>query len=330
MAELSNCSVSTVSNVLNNKGRFSEATRDAVLKAVEKLNYQPQSAGRSLRLRKTETVGLLFYPSCAEIFRNPFYAEVMEGIESALLKFGYHLLLAGYDTTDSGAKTAPKFLQQGKVDGLILLGRFPSDIIQRFCKFGTPLVLLDSSAQWPVDSVVSDGFSAEVDVVSHLYALGHRRIVMLAYRHEDSNIDQRIEGFISGMKAAGCREPKSLVIRDYMRHDEIYAALRARLQQADPPTAVIAVNDTLAMDMMNRLQADGVRVPDDVSVIGFDDHAASATCRPTLSTVRVDKEKLGQVGVELVMNRIKSPDAPVVRSVLPTEFVARQSVRSLG
>ncbi len=326
VAELCNCSVSTVSNVLNNKGRFSEATRQAVLQAVAKLNYQPQSAGRSLRLRKTETLGLLFYPSCAEIFRNPFYSEVMEGIETALLKSGYHLLLAGYDTTSNGSKTPPKFLQQGKVDGLILLGRFPSEIIQRFCKFGTPLVLLDSSAEWPVDSVVCDGFSAEVDVVAQLHALGHRRIVMLAYSHEDSNIDQRIQGFLSGMKALGCADGRSSVIRDFMRHDDIYAALRKRLDDAEPPTAVIAVNDTLALDIMARLQADGLRVPDKVSVVGFDDDTASATSSPALSTVRVDRERLGRLGVELIMNRLKDPAAPVVRSLLPAEVVFRQSV----
>jgi LacI family transcriptional regulator len=327
VAELSDCSISTVSNVLNNKGRFSKATRDAVLKAVKKLKYHPNSAGRSLRLQRTETLGLLFYPSCAEIFRNPFYAEVMEGLEATLLKAGYYLLLAGYDAASSDAEV-PGFLRQGKVDGLIFLGRFPSEIIRRFSKFDTPLVLLDSNVEWPVDSVFSDGFSAEVNVVAHLHELGHRRILFLAYNHEDSNIDLRVQGFLAGLRQMGLPGDKKSVIREFMSHDDIYSALRKRLDGPNPPTAVIAVNDTLAMDMMSRLASDGIRVPEQLSIVGYDDHEGSAKCSPSLSTVRVNKVQLGQVGAEMVMNRIKSPDSPVVKSTLPTEFVARGSVEA--
>lgn len=324
VAELSNCSISTVSNVLNNKGRFSKATRDAVLKAVKQLKYHPNSAGRSLRIQRSETLGLLFYPSCAEIFRNPFYAEVMEGLEATLLKTGYYLLLAGYDAASSDAEV-PGFLRQGKVDGLIFLGAFPSKIIHRFCKFDTPLVLLDSNVEWPVDSVVSDGFSAEVDVVAHLHALGHRRIQFLAYKMEDSNIDLRVQGFLAGLRQMGMPGGKNLVFRDFISHDDIYAALRKRLRGPNPPTALIAVNDTLAMEMMSRLASDGIRVPEQLSIVGYDDHEGSAKCNPPLSTVRVNKVQLGQVGAEMIISRIKSPDSPIVKSTLPTEFVMRAS-----
>lgn len=328
VAERVNCSISTVSNVLNNKGRFSEATRDAVLKAVKELKYQPNSVGRSLRLQRTETLGLLFYPSCAQVFRNAFYAEVMEGLEETLLNAGYHLLLAGYEMSTRGSEV-PDFLRRGKVDGLILLGAFPSQIIRSFCEINTPIILLDSNAEWPVDSVVSDGFSAEVNVVNRLHELGHKRMVMVSYAMEDYNIDQRVQGFQAGLKQLGLPCDQNSVIRDFLPHDEIYAALRNQLDAPNPPTAVVAINDTLAIDMMTRLVADGFSVPGQVSVVGYDDDAGSAQTSPSLTTIRVDKAKLGHVGAEMILKRIEKNDSPVVKCMLSTEFVLRDSVADL-
>jgi len=248
----------------------------------------------------------------------------MEGLEGTLLSHGYYLLLAGYDPSKS-EREVPGFLRQGKVDGMILLGRFPSAFIQRFTKFGTPLILLDSNAEWPVDSLVSDGFSAEVDVVTHLQSLGHRRLLMLAYSHEDSNIDSRINGFMAGLRQMGL-PAGDVVIRDYIEHADIYRALKARLDGAEPPTAVVAVNDTLAMDMISRLVMDGINVPAQVSIVGYDDHAASAHFHPSLSTIRVDKLKLGQIGAKMIIDRINAPDSPIVKSILPAEFIPRDSI----
>src|ERR1700679_2736144 len=143
VAQKAKCSIATVSNVLNDKGRVGPKRRKVVLRAVEELGYQVSSAGRNLRMRKTEMLGLLFYPSCAQIFKNPFYAEIMEGLEEELTRERYHLLLAGYQVSVTNLPV-PSFLAQGKVDGMILLGGFPSNIIQSFCRGYTPLLLLDS------------------------------------------------------------------------------------------------------------------------------------------------------------------------------------------
>lgn len=325
VAERANCSISTVSNVLNRKGRFSEATRETVLRAVQELGYRTDSAGRNLRLRRTETLGLLFYPSCAQVFRNPFYAEVMEGMEEKLLSVGYHLLLAGYETSTRDSHV-PDFLRRGKVDGMILLGAFPSAIVHSFCELNTPLVLLDSNVEWPVDSVVSDGFMAEVNVVDRLVEMGHRRISMLAYNMEDTNIDLRVQGFLAGLKKNNLPAGKTAVMRNFLSHHDIYQALRKRLESAAAPTAVVAVNDTLAVSMMERLAGDGIRIPDRLSIVGYDDHAMSARTSPPLSTVRVDKNKLGQVGAEMILKRIASPGMPITKCKLPVEVIIRESV----
>lgn len=329
VAKKAKCSIATVSNVLNNKGRVGPKRRKVVLKAVEELGYQVSSAGRNLRIRRSEMLGLLFYPSCAQIFKNPFYAEIMEGLEEGLTNEGYHLLLAGYQVSVADSPI-PDFLVQGKVDGMILLGRFPSQVIQNFCKASSPLLLLDSNVESAIDSVISDGFTAEINVVNYLASMGHRNIVMLAYDMEDHNIDLRVQGFLNGLSMCGLPGGANNVIRDWLSHDDIYPALRQRMKSATPPTAVVAVNDTLAMAMIKRLQDDGVRLPEDISIIGYDDDMVMLDGRPFLSTVRVDKKELGKVGAELILKRLAARNAPVVKLRLPTEFIARESVARLA
>jgi LacI family transcriptional regulator len=207
VAEQAGCSVATVSNVLNNKGRVGAATRENVLLAVKDLKYQPNSMGRGLRLQQTETIGLLFYPSCSEIFRNPFYAEVVEGIEIALQKAGYDLLLSSYEASHKFSKV-PDLLSRGKADGLILLGAFPLEILRAICKQKAHLVLIDSNADLPVNTIGTDGFSAELNIVKHLYSLGHRRILFLGYNFELPNIDFREQGFLAGLQQTGLKGGK--------------------------------------------------------------------------------------------------------------------------
>jgi LacI family transcriptional regulator len=324
VAKKAQCSIATVSNVLNNKGRTGAKMRKVVLRAVQELGYQVSSAGRSLRKQRSEILGMLFYPSCAQIFKNPFYAEIMEGLEESLTLKGYHLLLAGYQVASAHSEV-PDFLMQGKVDGMIMLGRFPNQVIQTFCKVSSPLLLLDSNSEWPLDSAISDGFSAEMNVVNYLKAQGHRNIVMLAYQQEDYNIDLRIQGFLAGLSMCGLGT-EAAVIREWISHDDIYRALSERLKGANPPTAVVTVNDKLAMVMVERMRADGIKVPERVSIVGYDDDVVMLDNRPFLTTVRVDKRKLGQVGAELILKRIETPDTPVMKLRLPTEFVVRESV----
>jgi DNA-binding LacI/PurR family transcriptional regulator len=325
VAQTANCSIATVSNVLNDKGRVGEEKKREVLDAIKKLGYQVNSVGRSLRLRRSEIIGLLFYPSCAQIFKNPFYAEIMEGLEEDLTSRGFHLLLAGYEVSVAES-SIPKFLVQGKVDGMILMGGFPSSVIKSFDRAQSPLVLLDSNVEHPIDSVVSDGYSAEIKVVEHLYNHGHREIVMLAYSMQDFNIDLRVQGFLAGLKRFGLSEGMGQVMRDWLSHDEIYPALRERLRGPRPPTAIVTVNDTLAMALIERLQRDGIRVPNDLSIVGFDDDNVRLGGQDFLSTVRVEKKELGRVGANLIIKRIETPDAPIVKLRLPVQFVERKSV----
>ncbi|PAW79211.1 MAG: hypothetical protein B9S32_04460 [Verrucomicrobia bacterium Tous-C9LFEB] len=325
VAKKAHCSIATVSNVLNRKGRVGEKTRRKVLATVEALGYVANSAGRNLRINRSETIGLLFYPSCAEIFQNTFYAEITAGLEEHLTQAGYHLLLASYEASVAHT-TVPDFLVRGKVDGMILLGAFPKKIIRRFCVTETPLLLLDANVELPVDSVVTDGLAAGEAIVDHLVALGHRRFVWIGYTYEDDNIRLRKQGFLDALRRRNLPDVDRTSIEGVNENDEFYRQIKIRLRGKRPPTAVVAVNDGLAVAMMQRLREDGYQVPEQVSVVGYDDDLFVERVKPLLSTVRVDKKTLGRVGAEMILRRVADPEIPVEKRLLPVELVWRESV----
>ncbi len=326
IAKLAGCSIATVSNTLNNKGRISKEVRDNVLQICQKHGYSPNSAGRNLRRQQNETIGLLFYPSCGAIFRNIFYAEVMEALEAETSDKGYDLLLSGFDSSGS-QNSMPRFVQQGKVDGIVMLGRFPRADVKRINGYGVPLLQLDNfRSQIKVDYVTSDGFNGSKQVVEELVKLGHRRIVFMAYSHEDTNADQRESGFLAAVEAHQLPKTLSTSIRDFEDYQTAYKRLKKLLQSKRPPTAIVAVNDTLAIELQQCLQQDGYSIPDDISIVGFDDDDICLKATPQMSSVRVDKKLLGKTGAQMIIDRISNPQSNTKSVHLPVEVVLRDSV----
>jgi len=325
IAKLANCSIATVSYALNNKGRVSNSVRENIFEICKKYGYTPNSAGRNLRLQKNETIGLLFYPSCAAIFRNVFYAEVMESLEVTMESHGYDLMLSGFESSASGDEL-PRFVRQGKVDGMILLGGFPRETVLRIKEFGVPLVHLDGHREGiKIDNVTSDGFNASEQIVEHLVRLGHRRIVYMAHSHENTNADQREAGFLKAVEHHGLPKTLSVSLRDFKRTDDGYVLLKALMQSTRPPTAVIAVNDTLASELQACLQRGGFEIPRDLTIFGYNDDLDSRKAIPSISTVHVNRTELGKTGAETILKRINNPDSKIASIRLPVELVHRES-----
>jgi len=324
IAALADCSIATVSNTLNNKGRISRGVRENILKICREHGYLPNSVGRNLRLGRNETVGLLFYPSCSAIFRNVFYADIVEALGKAMEAKGYDLLFSGYDFTEDAEP--PRFIRQGKTDGIILLGGFPRRTVLQLYQYGIPLIHLDNFRKdIPIDNVTSDGLQAGELVVDHLVGLGHRRIFFLAHKHEDTNADQRELGFRAAAQKHDLPKSSSRSIRNFADTGGAYRLVKAALKGKRPPTALFCVNDTLAAELIQCLQADGYHVPEDVTVFGFNDDEDSIRSSPTISTVRVEKESLGRIGAETILKRIDNPDSTPQSIRLPVELVHRQS-----
>jgi LacI family transcriptional regulator len=322
------CSIATISLALNGRGKISEKTKKRVFKAAARLGYVPNMAGRSLRSQRTNTIAVFFYPSCGQLFRNVFYADVMDGLESRLAKAGFDLLLSNSDFSDPGSRSVT-LLTQRRVDAAIMLGAFPFEQVQRVSKLGVPAILLDSDLEGlSLDSVTSDGFNGSKTVVEHLVQKGHRKIVMLAYDLEDYNIDLRSRGFLAGLEEH--RLPrKDAVIRNFTTNEEGLPTLLRRLRSSSPPTAVVCINDTMAVYMMQRVREAGFAVPSAVSFVGYDDDVYARDSIPQLTTLAVDKQALGRAGADLILTRLRNMSAPVSKSLIPVNLIERDSVAKL-
>ena len=321
------CSTATVSNVLNGCGRIGKATAKRVQATCQRLGYAPNSAGRSLRNRKTENIGLLFYPSCAKIFRNIFYSEVLAGLEERLAAAGYNLLLASYNIATQHNEI-PKFIREGNVDGVILLGGCPDNFKSSLARSPKPVLLLDTdSINDSVDSVTTDGFRAEMDAVSYLVKNGHRRIAMLCHTFDNYNESMRMEGFLSAARRFGIETTCSVIRVE--TNDEAAQSILKQFKTKEPYTAACFVNDDMAVHVMLQLQSKGLSVPKDLSVIGFDNTTFSQTITPKLTTIAIDREQLGTEGAELLLYRLNNPDLPVKKVTIPTQLIERESVKSV-
>lgn len=305
---------------------MSKEVRQRVLDVCQENGYQPNSAGRNLRRRLNETIGVLFYPSCGAAFRNIYYAEILGELSKTLENARYNLVLPGLDGT-SLSEQPPRFICQGGIDGVILLGEFPRKVVRNIHGYGLPIVLIDNSRpKVPVDSVTTDGLGATKQIVDHLVELGHKNIIFMAYEQNGHNANQRQAGFEDGLKKHNLDPLTCPIIRNFNETRGAYAALAAALKNEQRPTAVIAVNDTLASEMQVRLKEDGFNIPKDISLFGFDDDSPSQVAVPPISTVRVDRKEIAEIGARLILERIEKNDLPVRNMVLPVELILRESV----
>jgi LacI family transcriptional regulator len=324
IAALVGCSVATVSNAINGTGRMSGAMREGILAKCAELNFVPNSAGRSLRLQRTDAVGVIYAPSFAELFGNVFYARIMEGLAETFGEAGMDIILGNRLDADG----LPTFVRQGKVDALVVLaGVFDAKSYEGFRNCPVPLCIVDGhSDSLKADSLTSDGFGGARLAAEHLYAQGHRRILMTGYRDQLYNIEQRISGFFSGLRACGMEIDETDALIQVDTDAEAAEEIIALLGTSHPPTAVFAVNDTMAIHLIEALAETGKKVPEDISIIGFDDDPVAADCQPPLTTVRLGKKDFGAISARLVLDRLAEPDKPITHQILPTELVTRESV----
>lgn len=324
IAEIVGCSVATVSNAVNGRGRMSEDKRQAILRLSAERNFTPDSAGRSLRLQRTDVVGVIYAPSFAELFGNVFYARIMEGMAETFGNAGLDLML-GHRTEP---RELPAIVRTNKVDALVVLaGVFDREAYESLRGCPVPVCLVDTHADFlSADSLTSDGYGGGFAVAEHFAAMGHREVLMMAYRSPLYNIERRIEGFLAGLREHGIDAPAERLVARVSTDNEAVIHVLGRMRHANPPTAVFAVNDTLACHLVTGLSGTGVEVPRELSVVGFDDDPLAARCSPPLTTVGMAKRDLGAISANMVLERLRDPDQPPVHHVLPTRLVVRDSV----
>jgi LacI family transcriptional regulator len=336
VAARSGVSISTVSRVVTGAVAVEPETAERVREAIAALGYRPNLLARSFRRRVTHTIGLLVPDNS-----NPFFAELARTIEDAGFADGYSVVLCNSDLSAVKQETYIDVLLANRVDGLILVssGLIPTvgrhDAVARILDAGAPCVVVDRDlGETPFDQVLVDNDQGGYLAGEHLIALGHRRIACLVGPSDLTPSAGRIAGFQRALADAGLAVAAEGLVRGNGRPDGGSAAALQLLERgvvgAGDVTAIFAFNDQMATGAIGALQRAGCRVPQDVSVIGFDDIPQSAAIFPALTTIAQPIAEMGSIGVRLLLDRIARHDAPHQRVRLSTRLVVRESTGPPG
>lgn len=320
VAEAAGVSAMTVSRFLRGE---SVRAAERIERAVDELAFRPSAAARTLRSGRTLAVALV-----VPDITNPYFAAVVRGVESVARAGGYTVILANSDEDRDREQSALEAVL-GRVDGVILAPVDESDRNGDLAReVGLALVHLDRATERgsAVDSVLVDNAGGAASAVAHLAGLGHRRIATIAGPPSSTPGRERLEGFLRGLEAAGLQPAQDHVERCDFREAGGAAAMGRLWSLPVRPTAVFVANNQMTLGALGWLRRAGVRVPDDVSIIGFDDHAFSDLLDPPLTVIDRPMEEQGAAAMELLLDRLTGggPAEPR-RIVLPTSLVVRRS-----
>ena len=333
IAEQSGVSLSTVSLVLRDKAGVGAETRQRVLDVARELGYVPRRPAAA-HAPAISTVGLVLKADPDSLpAANKFYSHVVAGIEMACRRLQVNLLYATMTVDeDSRPVELPRLLvDDGAADGLLLLGAFFDEVLMRVVeRRATPLVLVDSYAAVDrYDSVLSDNFEGAYQAVTHLVQRGHRHIALVGgHPQAYPSIQERQAGYQRALKDHGIAD-RYLAECHIVDTAEIVEATARLLQGSPQVTALFGVNDDVAITAMDAARDLGRRLPDDLSVVGYDDIDVADCLTPSLTTMQVDKLGMGRLAVQLLINRIEHPEANLVRAAIRPRLVERNSVRDL-
>jgi len=322
VAKCAGVSTTTVSHVINETRFVSRELRQRVYQAMEELDYRPNAIARSLRRRESGQIGVIV-PDIA----YPFLAEVARGIEDAGFRLGYNVVFCSSHQDCDKELACLDLARTRQVDGIVVLGAGPdSEHIGELIERGTPAV--SCNRRFPdlsIDTVIADNERAGFQATRQLLSQGHRRVACIAGPEEVTISVPRLEGYRQAMEELGVSVPDRLIVRDDFGNRGGFEAMNRLLDLSEPPSAVFACNDLMAMGAICAASKRRLNVPQDVAIIGCDDIAMAAFTNPSLTTVALPKHELGTLAVELLVERIKDRDRPVDEHVLPVRLVMRDS-----
>ncbi|MDQ3168294.1 MAG: LacI family transcriptional regulator [Chloroflexota bacterium] len=333
IARESHASPATVSLVLRDKPGISGETRKRVLATASALGYRPRGNGAEPP-RSTRNIGLVLRARSRSIDRqlpevNAFYSLVTAGIEAAARDERMNLLYATLPVDDNNQPLGlPDHLLRQRLDGVLLIGSLEAETISASAaRAGSPVVLIDAPAgPHEFDAVVSDNAGGTFDAITYLVARGHRQIGLVSPDPRyDLNFAQRRAGYLRALSAHGLHDRWFPIPAD-----GVAAGTVDLLRRHPDVTALVGCNDRATLDAMRAVQRAGYRVPEDISLIGFDDIDQAAGASPALTTMAVDKVSMGRLGVQTLSHRLTWPDSARIMTLLRTRLIERASVSARG
>lgn len=322
VAALAGVSISTISHVLNGTRAVPDKTRDRVQKAVAATGYTPNSVARSLKRAETRTIGI----AIGDI-TNPHFTAVVDGIETAARERGYTVILVGIGESAARETEGLDALLGRRVDGLIVAPSADGGAaaVDRVLRHRLPVVQIDRVANTACDAVTAANAQGARGLVRHLAMCGHRRIGMLTGLPGLSSTRERIAGYRAGLRDADLAYDPALLASGEYSAEPARRATASLLALSDRPTALFASNNLMTLGAMQAFVEAGLRVPDDIALVAFDDFAWTDLFHPRLTTAAQPCRQIGATAVRLLLERLATPDLKPRVIRLPVELRHRES-----
>lgn len=324
-------SVSTISRVLNGVGenyRISAKTRLMIERIANEMNYQPNQVARGLRLKKTHAIGLVI-PDIS----NPFFAHVSRSIQIGMYESGYILIVCNTDENQETEIEQIQLLRNKGVDGFIIMPvGLKSRHISELVESKVPVVLLDRCFDdISTNSVLVDNYNGSMKAVEYLLENGHRRIAVIQGLTKTSTNDQRIKGYLDAHKKYNVDVDKNLIVGKDYRRENGYIETKYLLNMKNPPSVIYSTSDLITLGVLDAVFEEKLRIPDDISLVSFDDIDYAPYLISPLTAVRQPWEIMGEIAVKLLLQEIKSSgQMEKSRIELKPTLNIRKSVRKLG
>jgi LacI family transcriptional regulator len=329
VAKLAGVSPITVSRVINNAAYISEETRRKVEEAIATLDYVPNTLSQSLRFKKTHTIALIISD-----ITNPFWTTISRGVEDASSEQNLHVIICNTDERREKLENYINLLLQRRVDGMLIA---PSEenapeVIARIQKQHVPLVVLDRAVPGlEVDVVRSDSVQGAYELTRYLLELGHRRIAMLTGPLGISTSWQRVQGYRKALQDHGLAVDESLIVRGVFRQDGGYSMTQTVMQSPNPPTALFTANNFIALGSLKALNEMNLRIPDDVSMVSFDEMPFDGYQKPFMTLAAQAPYEMGFQAARLLVKLMQGEEKPGGRDILlPIQIMIRQSCRAIS
>jgi len=317
---------STVSKVLSGVASVSQNTRERVLEVARRLNYHPSVVAQSLKSKKTRAIGLVL-PN----IMNPFFLYILKGVEDAAIENGYIVVFCESDNKKNKESLYFQIFEERWVDGVIFSGVEDDSEEEKYIKSlhekGIPVVLIDREIEgYFTNAVLIDNKGAAFTATTYLLELGHRRIASIVGPQNIKIFVKRLEGYKVALSKYGVDFDPRMVVEGDLSVESGAAAIQKLMAEGLRFTAVFASNDLMAIGAMKELQRIGIKIPRDISIVGFDDIPLAALVTPSLTTVSQPAYEMGMEAVNLIKKNIESGKAIESKIILPTKLVVRESV----
>ncbi|MGE0214467.1 LacI family DNA-binding transcriptional regulator [Mycolicibacterium sp.] len=322
VARIAGVSASTVSHVLNGTRKVNTATRLRVEAAIEETGYRRNVVARALAAGRTHTVGLSI-----SALTNPYFGDLVHAVERALSDAGYVLIVGdSHDEPESEKRVVDSLLGR-KVDGMIVAPAAGAErgTLPEITGAGTPLVLIDRGADIDSDQVSSENLTSAQSLTEHLLDLGHRRVAVVRGRPGLSSTTERFDGYIAALAGRGMKIEADLILDGDSNTDIAEREVRKLMSAANPPTALVSMNNAMTIGTLKAVNGLGLSIPGDVAFVCYDDFEWADLFEPKLTAAAQDVDTVGATAVRLLLRRIQGDQDAPQRIRVPTTFHHRNS-----